>query len=746
MTKTETKTADDILAGLNRKQQEAVTTIKGPLLILAGAGSGKTKALTHRIAYLLITGRAEAGNILGVTFTNKAAAEMRERVERLLKGRVRDMPLIGTFHSICAGLLRREGRHLGFSSDFTIYDVPDQIALMKKVMQDLGISEKTFSPKALLAHISSAKNDLIGPEKYEIHAIDSFTGTVAKAYHPYQQYLKEANAIDFDDLIMHVVRLFNLRPDVLERYQDRFRFILVDEYQDTNFAQYILVKMLAEKYRNLCCIGDDWQGIYSWRGATIQNILDFQKHYPETKIIKLEQNYRSTKKILAAAHAVITKNEQRTDKELWTENKDGHEIQIYEAQNERAEAEAITQEVMQLMNNTNDKKMANKNKGGDAKKARCSYNDFAVLYRVNAQSRGIEEAFLRAGIPYQIVGGTRFYERREIKDIVAYLRILANQQDIISLMRIINVPLRGIGTRTIAKLRKTADESGKSLLDIVASHDLGKCVDGNHSGIESFVRLFKKLQWEKERLVTHELIELIIKESGYKEYVLDGTRDGDDRYQNLRELIAVSTKYSELPPKQSLRTFLEEVALLSDIDSFETRKEAVTLMTLHSAKGLEFTHVFIPGMEEGIFPHSRSSIDPQALEEERRLAYVGITRAKERLYLLCATKRLYFGGIQMNPRSRFLHDIPKELVEWKYNKCIPDFYALDKIGKKREKQESGQAKKLLKKKFSDGDRVSHPSFGEGIVVQQKDDILSIAFVEAGIKKMAADIAPLKRLK
>ena len=723
MSKTTTLNSKDSLKGLNQKQQEAVTNTTGPLLILAGAGSGKTKALTHRIAYLLASGEAEPGNILAVTFTNKAAAEMRARVERLLQGKVRDMPLIGTFHSICAGLLRQEAKFLGFSSDFTIYDVADQLALMKKVMQDLAVSEKNFTPKAMLAHISSAKNELIGPEKYEVHAIDPFTQMVAKVYHPYQQYLKAANAMDFDDLIMHVVRLFNLHPDLLDRYQERFRYILVDEYQDTNYAQYILIKLLAEKYRNLCCIGDDWQGIYSWRGATIQNILDFQKNYPEAKVIKLEQNYRSTKSILAAANAVITKNQQRTDKKLWTENSEGEKLKIWEVSDERAEAETIVQEIIKL----------------SSQQTTTNYHDFAILYRVNAQSRSIEEAFLRAGIPYQIVGGTRFYERREIKDVLAYLRVLANHQDLIALLRIINVPPRGIGTSTLAKLRSLTDETGKNMFDLAVDPKLSQQLGNNHSGLKDFAKLIKQLQSEKAELVVHELIELVIKTTGYKDYILDGSSEGEDRYQNLRELVAVATKYSELEPIAGLRLFLAEVSLLSDVDQWQQQPDTVTLMTLHAAKGLEFPYVFIPGMEEGIFPHSRSSIDPQALEEERRLAYVGITRAKEQLNLLCAIRRLYFGGIQMNPRSRFLHEIPEQLAQWQDQKKPLGFFR--RLGPKQEHK----AKQQPQQQFNDGDRVNHPSFGEGVIVQTEGDIISVAFVQAGIKKMAASIAPLKKL-
>lgn len=621
----------DILDKLNDKQREAVLQTEGPVLVLAGAGSGKTKALTHRIAYLIREKKISPYNILAVTFTNKAAGEMRERISKLITKNEKlktIMPWMGTFHSVCVKILRREIHQLGYKSQFSIYDQSDSLSLVKRVMKDLGIDTKQYNPNAIKNFISGAKNELLSPNDYESYVEGYFQENVAKVYHQYQKRLKNSNALDFDDLLMKTVELFKKLPEILTKYQRIFRYILIDEYQDTNTAQYQLVKMLAKKYQNIFVVGDDWQSIYSFRGANFKNILNFERDYPKAKVVKLEQNYRSTQTILDAADKIIKQNQSRTDKTLWTEKESGAPVTIYEAMDQNNEIEFVIGEINSHRNIETSKHL----------------NNYVILYRTNAQSRAIEETLLNYGIPYRIVGAVRFYERKEIKDILAYLRLLANPTDSVSLERIINVPPRGIGAKTLAQISKPkAQMSNKT--------------QSSNVKIQKFFEMIEKLRARSNDIKVDDLIDGICEITGYKKYILDGTEQGEMRWENIEELKSVAQKY------ERLEDFLEEVSLVSDIDNYDASADALTLMTLHNAKGLEFPVVFIVGMEEGLFPHSRALMEPAELEEERRLCYVGITRAKERLYLTHAQSRLIYGQIQANIPSRFIDEIPEELKE-----------------------------------------------------------------------------------
>lgn len=613
----------DILDDLNSEQKEAVLTTEGPVLILAGAGSGKTKCLTHRIAYLIQEKKVSPQQILAITFTNKAAGEMKERMARLLGSAdntgltIYTLPWMGTFHSICVKILRREAQNIGYSKSFSIYDEDDSIALIKAIMKDMNLDIKQYAPQAVKSFISGAKNELMDPEEYSKYVQGHFQEIVLKVYRAYQQRLKEAQAFDFDDLIMATVQILESQPEILKRYQTLFQYILIDEYQDTNQAQYMLTKMLAEDHRNICAVGDDFQAIYGWRGANFRNLLNFEKDYPEAKVIKLERNYRSTKTILEAAQKVIEKNQQRTDKVLWTQNGEGAPVTLFTARNGEDEAEFIALEISSL------------------RRAGLDWNSFAALYRTNAQSRLLEETLLKFRIPYRLVGAVRFYERKEIKDIIAYLRLIVNPNDEISTKRIINVPPRGIGPKTYESSRE-----GKENPKVVA-----------------FWQTIDRIREEGRGLRVEEVVNKVVRQTGYKDFILDGTPEGETRWENIEELMAVASQASELD------TFLEEVALISDVDNYDSGAEAVTLMTLHCAKGLEFPVVFMVGMEEGLFPHARSLMDMNELEEERRLCYVGMTRAKQRLYLLHAISRIVYGGIQANMKSRFLEEIPEHLIE-----------------------------------------------------------------------------------
>ena len=613
-----------ILAGLNDNQIEAVTTTEGPVLILAGAGSGKTKALTHRVAYLIKEKKISPYNILAVTFTNKAAEEMTLRIQRLLGSHISHfsflktaLPWAGTFHSICVKILREEISALGFRRFFTIYDEDDSLSAIKHSMLALEIDPKEYNPKAIKNFISGAKNELLDPNKYQKFAQGYFGEVVLRVYSQYQKDLKIANGLDFDDLIMKTVEIFQKFPLILKKWQKVFSYILVDEYQDTNHAQYVLIKLLAQDKQNLFVIGDDFQAIYSFRGANFRNILDFEKDYPKAKIIKMEQNYRSTKKIITAASKVIEKNILRSQKSLWTDNEEGLPAMIFEAENETQEVDFILDEIKALSHIGN-------------------LNQFVILYRTNAQSRIFEEGLLQRNIPYRLIGALRFYERKEIKDILAYLKFIANPQDKVSLRRIINVPPRGIGPKMQNSNLKIQNQNLKCKM---------------------FYEMMADFRKNLPEVKIPELIDLILKNTGYRDWLLDGTEEGEMRLENIEELKSVAKK------SKNLEEFLENVSLVSDIDSYDSKAQAVTLMTLHNAKGLEFPIVFITGMEEGLFPHARSMTEPAELEEERRLCYVGMTRARLRLYLTFAQSRLIYGGFQTNQPSRFLADIPEELVE-----------------------------------------------------------------------------------
>lgn len=629
-----------LLDDLNPQQQEAVLTTEGPVLILAGAGSGKTKALTHRFAYLVQEKGISPLQLLCVTFTNKAAREMGERVGRLLRQPEQawrqQFPWLGTFHSICVRILRREldQAMLGYSARFVIFDDGDSLSAVKRAMNELNLDPKQVNPRAILGQIGGAKNELVSPEEYGNFAMGPFQQAVHQVYERYQALLKGANALDFDDILLKTLELFEQHPEILAQYQERFRYLMVDEYQDTNKAQYRLVKLLAKKHRNIFAIGDDWQSVYSWRGADFRNILDFHKDYPDAKIIKLEQNYRSTQTILDAAQSVITKNEERSDKKLWTDGPVGTPITVVECLNEKDEGDFIVREVQGLARN------------GSYTGVR-SLDDCVVLYRTNAQSRLLEETFLRSGVPYRIVGGVRFYERKEIKDLLAYLRLLHNPQDWVSLERIINLPARGIGPKTVAGLR------GLDLSDL----------DALPIKVRPFFALMAKIRLEIGNFKTvAALLESLLNQIEYRKYIKDGSIEGESRWENVQELLGAAEKASQL------EEFLEEVSLVQDADTVSQSKQArfegaVTLMTLHAAKGLEYPVVFIAGMEESVFPHSRAFDDKQQLEEERRLAYVGMTRAMKRLYLLYAVERRLYGLLQANPPSRFIQEIPETLME-----------------------------------------------------------------------------------
>jgi len=633
---------DKIFQGLNEKQIEAVRTINGPVLVISGPGSGKTRCLTHRIAHLIASG-IQPENILGVTFTNKAAAEIKERITKLLDHKAGQQPMLATFHSLGVRILRREISHLGYGERFTILDDQDQTAVVKKIMINLEIDTKKFNPAAILNAISKIKTALKLPNEYHPNPNDFFAKLVSRIYQPYQEELKKMNALDFDDLIVLTVKIFQQHPEVLEKYQDRWQYILVDEYQDTSHDQYKLITLLAQKNRNLFCIGDDAQSIYRFREADIRNILNFQKDYPDGTVIMLEQNYRSTKNILAAAQSVITNNKAQIPKTLWTDNTAGEKIIVQETINERDEALHVIETMRELMGRGH------------------SLKDFVVLYRTHAQSRAMEEGLIAENFPYQIIGGIRFYERKEIKDILAYVRFLQNPTDAISFERIANVPVRGIGRITLDKILNAEKGTILDNLEWIVQNN-GKPT----SSIAQFLVTLKGIQGRMDKYTTTQLIKKIIKEVDYEDYLKNLTglayENADERIENLKELLTVSAKYDELGPA-GVNTFLEEVALLQQTDKLEDDDKKVTLMTVHSSKGLEFPVVFVLGMEEGIFPHSRSLFEPKELEEERRLCYVAITRAKNRIYLTHAKYRHIFGSSQANIPSRFLGEMPQNILE-----------------------------------------------------------------------------------
>ena len=714
----------DLLEGLNPEQKRAVQTTEGPLLIQAGAGSGKTKTLTHRIAYIVTESKATPYEILAVTFTNKAAKEMRERLAKLL-GRENDrffIPFMGTFHGICVRILRQDGMHVSVPANFVIFDESDRLVAIKQASRELMIDEKQFPPRQISSYISNAKNDMSSPVDYAKNGNNPLVQVVAQVYPKYENILKNASALDFDDLILKTVKLFESNDEVRKKWQQQFKYILIDEYQDTNLAQYRLIKYLVGKDKNIAVVGDDWQSIYSWRGADFRNILKFEQDYPNSTVIKLEQNYRSTKNILEAAHGVITKNNKRSDKKLWTNSGDGLPVQILQLNNERGEGEAIIRQIRLKMDMDH-----------------RELNDFAVLYRTNAQSRSLEEACLRYGLSYRIVGGQRFYDRKEIKDILAYVRLIYQPDDNVSFERIINVPTRGIGIKSIQVFLSWVSKQNFSMqqaLDKVS--ECSELTPKARKGIDEFGRLISDMRVFIDESPPATIIDSIIRRTDYMNFLDDRTPQGEARQENVRELLSVAEEYQE----NGLDSFLEEVSLVGGIDDSHTNGQAVTLMTLHAAKGLEFPVVFIPGMEETILPHSRALYDQSEMEEERRLCYVGMTRAKQELYLLHCVSRMLYGGVQHNPPSRFLAEISSEVSEQNYPSSNSDFFDQNVFARPPEKVDTEPQYVL---ELEEGDVVSHQVFGNGTVVEIEGDMVAVYFKGVGAKKLSLSIAPLKKL-
>jgi DNA helicase-2/ATP-dependent DNA helicase PcrA len=772
-----------ILEGLNPAQHDAVVHAEGPLLILAGPGSGKTRVIAHRIAHLVAEQNVSQGSIMAVTFTNKAARELRDRVEKLLDGIGRGMAL-GTFHAVCSRILRIDGEAIGVARSFVIYDDSDQMALMKRVVAELNLDPRQYAPRAILSVISHAKSELKGPEQFAHSVKAYFEEIVARAYQRYQALLAENNALDFDDIIMKAVELLREDDDIAQRYRERYRYVLVDEFQDTNVAQYVFARQIAPPPdANICVVGDPDQSIYSWRSADIRNILNFERDYPKATVVRLEQNYRSTQTILDGAQKIIAANKQRLHKELWTEKGRGDPIIVYEAYNQEEEAAFVSAEVKRLQ-----------------RSAGLRLNDFAVMYRTNAQSRAIEERLVSERVPYRLVGGTRFYERREIKDLVAYLRLVVNPFDSISLERVLNVPPRRIGDRTRQELRSWAESlevpvytalqmlasaqkparapdaqtAGlfadasvgllPSQLEQAAAHPFGPSA---HAALTGFLGLTNGILQEAPALTVSQLLTLIIDRTGYRQYLLDAfPADGEERWENVQELRGVASQFDEQEQEYALMGFLENVALMSDTDEYDERAEAVTLITLHAAKGLEFPVVFIAGMEEGLLPHVRSFDDPAQMEEERRLAYVGVTRAKDRLYLLRAFRRAFQGQGGHNPPSRFLKELPEELVH-RAKQTVEQAYARPAARDRAREWASagngpsethvrvGYAEAPLRAEsvsFSAGEHVRHSRFGEGIVISSNptangaDLQVTVAFKgEPGIKTLLMSFTQLEKL-
>ncbi|WKZ33003.1 MAG: UvrD-helicase domain-containing protein [Thermodesulfobacteriota bacterium] len=724
------------LKSLNPTQLEAVTFGDGPLLILAGAGSGKTRVLTSRIAFLIAKMNVSPENILAVTFTNKAAGEMRERLERTIGGSARSVWL-GTFHSLGLRLLRRESRAAGLASELTVYNDDDQLALIKEVLKELDLNEKVMPPKSVLARINQAKNENIGPTEYASHVNDFFSERIAKVYARYQKKLRGMGCLDFGDLICEPINLFRQNEPVLDKYRNRFRYILVDEYQDTNRAQYTLTGLLASGSRNLLAVGDPDQSIYGWRGADISNILDFEKDYPDSTVLRLEQNYRSTANILSAANSVIERNQRRMEKTLWTENREGHPLVHEEAKDEYDEARRVLSRLKSRMREDR----------------AISYRDAAVFYRTNAQSRVFEELLIREGIPYTIVGGTRFYDRMEIRDALAYIRVIANPGDSISLQRIINRPARGVGKATLDRIISLADELGAPLLE-AARAALGRGLLGK-TRLRQFLDACDAFRSGLGKLPLNELALRLLEDSGYMAMWQDeGTDEASERLENIFELISAIKDFEAANPGATLPDFLDQVALISDIDSYEEKSDKLTLMTLHSAKGLEFRLVFLAGMEEGIFPHSRSIDDPEGLEEERRLCYVGMTRAKEELYLFSSASRSLYGETRYQARSRFLDEICPGRIRFlggESRERKPVYTAPNEIYYSPEDFPSGPGNDAGGEAlpWRVGMKVSHPSFGVGIIRERsgsgQDVKVTVNFSSSGVKKLAVKYAGLTPL-
>lgn len=740
----------DCTYGLNPQQAEAVINTEGPMLIMAGAGSGKTKVLTCRVANLLQK-RVRPYRILAITFTNKAAAEMRERVNNMSGSAAKDVWLF-TFHAFCARFLRMEIDKLpGYGGNFAIYDTADSQNLIKQILKEMNLDDKRFQPSGILSRISNAKNALQDAAAFARQAGDFYEQKVADIYSRYEQKLQLNNALDFDDLLMLSIKLLQENKEVREKYQDRFDYLLVDEYQDTNHAQYLLTKFLAAKHRNICVVGDADQSIYGWRGADIQNILDFEKDYPDAKVIKLEQNYRSTQIILDAANAVIENNTGRKPKNLWTENKSGADIIYFQAVDERDEARFVIEQLQNLQRTENKK-----------------LGDMAILYRTNTQSRIFEEMLIKSGISYNMVGGLKFYERKEIKDIIAYLRVIFNPADSLSLLRIINVPKRGIGDASLAKIQAYAAANNVSLFEAVSN---AAAIDGLSSRFVSKLDDLAGIIFELMNLANEapveDLIDRVLRDTGYlEELENERTPQAQSRIDNLHELISVAQEFAASEEENNLENFLAHVALVSDIDDTELGEDAITLMTLHSSKGLEFPVVFLVGMEEGLFPHARTLMDETEIEEERRLCYVGITRAKEKLFLSSTKMRTIYGNTVTYPPSRFLQEIPARLV--KTIKRQERFSALENFKQVSEKysarpqkpastfnprsfmpQKPAAAAGGTGTRFNTGDRVSHSKWGEGMVVSVKDSPdgqeVKVAFAGAGVRSLLTKYAVLKKL-
>ena len=732
------------LENLNDKQREAAMYTEGALLILAGAGSGKTSTMTRRIAYLVDEKGVSPYNILAVTFTNKAAREMEERVEEILGSNSRMW--IMTFHAACLRMLRMDGDRLGYTNSFAVYDPVDQKSIVKNLLKEYEIDEKKFTPNSILSNISKAKEQEIGPREFEENAGDFRDETVAKVYRGYERILSRNNAMDFDDLILNAVRLLKENPDVLEKYQERFRYIMVDEYQDTNQLQYKLISLLAKKYGNICVVGDDDQCIYQWRGADIRNILNFEKEFPKAKVVKLEQNYRSTANILEAAHSVISNNKQRKRKKLWTDASQGEKIQYHRLESDYREAGYIAQEIGYMVQQ------------GE------NYRDFAILYRTNAQSRNFEDSLAQRRIPYRVIGGLRYYDRMEIKDMIAYMRLVANPMDDIAFDRVVNSPKRGIGKATMDKIKSVANYCEKSIFQYVESEAIADTLSGKASrGMNEFLEIIREYSEEKENLRVSDIYEGLLIKSGYLKALEDQrTAEADGRIENLMEFKSVIYEFENRDSKLELDEFLEKLALLSDVDNHDSEANAVTLMTMHSAKGLEFPYVFMPGMEDGLFPSWRSRDSISQMEEERRLCYVGMTRAKRRLWMTSAESRLLYGKVNATRESEFMREINPKLLagdgvyksgsvgaktgstrylDGRYDPISGDYQFQNHI-----KAKSEMKKKLVHDEhFEVGDRVIHGKFGEGVVLEVTPKIIRVEFVGNGVKKLAVEIAPIKKM-
>ena len=757
-----------LLNGMNDRQAEAVQTTEGPLLIMAGAGSGKTRVLTHRIAYLIDEKMVNPWNILAITFTNKAAREMRERAEKL-KTEAQDC-LIATFHSMCVRILRREADHIGYNRNFTIVDPGEQRTLMKRILKNLNLDPKKWNERAILGTISNAKNDLIDEVAYANLAGDMYTEIVAKCYTAYQKELRQSEAMDFDDLIMLTLRLFDQNPDVLTYYQQRYQYIHVDEYQDTNHAQYQLVKLLASRFKNICVVGDADQSIYGWRGADMQNILDFEKDYPEAKVVLLEENYRSTKTILQAANEVIRNNRNRRPKNLWTQNEDGEEIVYYRANDEQDEALFVARTIDQLS------------------REGYSHKDFAVLYRTNAQSRTVEEALLKSNIPYTMVGGTKFYSRKEIRDVISYLNLIANPSDNISYERVVNEPKRGVGPGTVEKIRNFASSQEISLLDASANILLSPVKGKAAQAVYDFANMLLDLRERLDDYTLTELVEAVLEKTGYATVLAaQATLESQARIENIEEFLSVTKNFDESSDNPAdetgldkLSRFLNDLALIADTDDGDTESSEVTLMTLHAAKGLEFPVVFLVGMEENVFPLSRASEDEDELEEERRLAYVGITRAEKILYLTNANSRMLYGKTNYNQPTRFLREISSDLLDYQglarpANSSFKVSYTNSDTSKFGQGMSLAQALQERKRQaapssistgslpfgkssqsqpskpevaWAIGDIAHHKKWGDGTVLavsgSGNSQELKINFPEVGLKKVLASIAPIEK--